>query len=286
MNVLYVTEDDTIPTILQSVDETFSITCVGGVDELKEELDTSIDFVLTAYDVAGGTGFDVFDRVNRELPTVPCIIVTNQELSDEENLQPDYVYQYDPVMIATYANRLATLVRSAEDAKATADYPLSADEAQRMETVEQYVELSDAASDRINEITEQVADEFDADAVFFGIVAADKELFFGTHGMGDEPLEREHTICTYTILGEDPMVVEDVQQDHRFADNDALRDRGTGWYAGTPVTVDGCRIGALCLVDSEKQSFTEQDREQLQTFANEIEELLMKEKKRVCTVQP
>ena len=59
---------------------------------------------------------------------------------------------------------------------------------------------------------------------------------------GDEA-PRADSFCAHAIAGESPFVVPDTAADPRFADN----AMGLGFYAGTPVTAGGQRIGTLCV---------------------------------------
>ena len=97
-------------------------------------------------------------------------------------------------------------------------------------------------------------------------------------GSDTERLNRECTICTFTINQDGVMEVEDTSKDPRFKYVDELHDLGIKWYAGTPlVTEDGYKIGSFCVADSEKREFTDKEREILQLFADEAVEKIEKE---------
>ncbi|MFU8829679.1 MAG: ATP-binding protein, partial [Phycisphaerales bacterium] len=54
----------------------------------------------------------------------------------------------------------------------------------------------------------------------------------------------------YTILSDEPLVIEDAVQDKRVSDNPLVTgEPGIRFYAGAPIEVDGERIGSLCAID-------------------------------------
>lgn len=70
-------------------------------------------------------------------------------------------------------------------------------------------------------------------------------------GVPQQSVDRASSICTWTILGDGILEVTDTAVDRRFADMQSLRDLGVRYYAGVPLTVDGVRVGTLCIHDRE-----------------------------------
>jgi len=105
---------------------------------------------------------------------------------------------------------------------------------------------------------------------YVGVIDADEERFLACHGVDFDSIEREETICSYAIITDDVMVVEDVQNDPRFRDMDAIQQLDLAWYASAPIVVDGNRIGTFCIADTEQRDFSEEDREQLKALAGEF----------------
>lgn len=128
----------------------------------------------------------------------------------------------------------------------------------------------------IDRLSELATATFDTRSAAVGLVDAHEERFLSCYGASFDPLDREETICTYTILNEGEVtVVEEVSTDPRFSENEGLAAAGIEFYAGAPiVTSDGYAIGVFCLHDAESRSFSTRERELLMLFAEETMEQL------------
>lgn len=62
-------------------------------------------------------------------------------------------------------------------------------------------------------------------------------------------LPRDATVCAYTILTEQPLMITDLAADRRTADSAGLAGP-LRFYAGAPITTrSGHRIGTVCVLD-------------------------------------
>ncbi|MEZ3143703.1 GAF domain-containing protein [Halobaculum sp. MBLA0143] len=70
-------------------------------------------------------------------------------------------------------------------------------------------------------------------------------------------MDREGSICTFTILEDDVMTVSDVTADPRFRSrSETLIDMGVRSYMGANmVTSSGLRIGSVCVYDDVPREF-------------------------------
>ncbi|MDO4724918.1 MAG: AI-2E family transporter [Comamonadaceae bacterium] len=84
-------------------------------------------------------------------------------------------------------------------------------------------------------------------------------------------LPRAQSVCAHVARNGQPLVVEDVQHDPRFARNPALREQGIRFYAGVPLRARrGEVIGTLCLMDDEPHDEEELDLQLLELMAGEL----------------
>jgi len=126
-------------------------------------------------------------------------------------------------------------------------------------------------ADRMVELARQHFDVMDA---FIGIIDWEKELYLACAGSDLDPAPREDTMCAYTITQDDVLVIEHVQDDPRFQDSDAIQGTDIHWYASAPVTVKGENIGTFCIIDDEQHELSDENRADLQKFADETAEQL------------
>lgn len=100
----------------------------------------------------------------------------------------------------------------------------------------------------------------------------DKQNLLACAGADVKTADRETSTCAYTIMQDDIMIIEDILEDERFADNEILHEKGINWYAGVPIAIDGYNVGTFCLMDRQNRVMDERDRDHLKGFANEMEE--------------
>ena len=80
-------------------------------------------------------------------------------------------------------------------------------------------------------------------------------------GQAPDTVPRNISFCGHTILSEAPLVVSDMLQDDRFADNPLVAgDPRVRFYAGFPLRLrDGASVGSLCLIDFAPREFSAAD---------------------------
>ena len=67
------------------------------------------------------------------------------------------------------------------------------------------------------------------------------------------------------------LAVEDVAKDERFSDNPALSKRGVRFFATAPLRIrSGHLVGNLCVLDTQPRTFSDADRDLLQSLATQL----------------
>ncbi len=80
------------------------------------------------------------------------------------------------------------------------------------------------------------------------LVQEHEQFFLGNEGMPERSGDRNEAICAYTILQHDPLVVEDVSKDDRFAHYATVKGSPhLRFYAGAPILDrNGLPLGSVC----------------------------------------
>lgn len=86
---------------------------------------------------------------------------------------------------------------------------------------------------------------------------------------------RDASFCGHTILGDAAFIIPNTLEDPRFADNPlVLNEPKVRFYAGCPLTVNGHKLGTLCILDQQPRSFEKEDIEALKDLASMVEQEL------------
>lgn len=83
-----------------------------------------------------------------------------------------------------------------------------------------------------------------------------------------DTVERKQSVCQYTIMSKQPLIIEDTLQDDITSANPILKEIGIRFYAGFPVIDDqGYAIGTLCVYDDKPRSLDENQIQLLESLA-------------------
>jgi GAF domain-containing protein len=104
------------------------------------------------------------------------------------------------------------------------------------------------------------------------LIDEDRQWFKSTVGFTALETPRDIAICGYTILGAEPLVIEDATMDERVSDNERVTSAPClRFYAGVPLrTADRHNIGALCTMDTRPRIVTRSQITMLETLAKSV----------------
>lgn len=244
------------------------------IDEAVESEQRPVDCVVSEYDLPDGTAFELFSHIREAHPDAACVLYTEAGFEEmDKDRSDDVVVEYLSKRIPGTDERLPEVVRSTALDRLQVGYPVPGTEDERLDALGRYDLVDFTSSDAFDRLTTLVRSYFDVDVVFVGLLRSHEEEIVACQGAQWSSLDRENTICTYSMLEDDVTVVEDVREDRRFQHNERLRELDIRSYAGANLTTgDGQVIGELCLVDSTPRSYDREERHLLELFAEEVME--------------
>lgn len=149
------------------------------------------------------------------------------------------------------------------------NYPLAADEQQRLESLHRSCLLDTPAEERFDRLTRLARRHFEIPVSMITLLDSQRQWFKSAQGHLMTETPRELAFCNYTILDDQPLVVPNALLDQRFFDNPVVRgEEGVRFYAGVPLrNEDGHRVGTFCLLDVRERHLDAEALASLDDFA-------------------
>ena len=156
--------------------------------------------------------------------------------------------------------------------------PIPDDEEQRLENLKEYDILDTAPEIVFDEITELAAEIMQCPVSTIQFINEDRQWFKSKYGLPDDLVEtpRDIAICAHTICQNDLLLVPDLTQDDRFAENILVTgEPNMRFYAGMPlVPPKGQAIGTFCAMDFDKKEISLSQQEAMRRLSNQVITLL------------
>ena len=271
---------DALRTEFEAPGPSIEIVTAGTVAEARAALTADTAAVVTEYALPDGTGFDVITAARDTCPDAGCVLYTDvdPDTIDTDELR-GAITEYVGKGSAFGAERLTGLVRTTVETSSQTTYPVPQTETERLAALRSYDLDEEGLVSSLERITDVAAAYFGADQASVNIIGEHSQDFLACYGdaEGWEAMDREDSICTFTILEDGGvMTVEDVTEDPRFESrSDALVGMGIRAYVGANlVTPAGLAIGSLCVYDDEPRSFSPADEAYLRDLAAVAMELI------------
>ncbi|MHA7145392.1 GAF domain-containing protein [Arthrobacter sp. TmT3-37] len=133
--------------------------------------------------------------------------------------------------------------------------------------------LETGAEERFDRITRQARDHFSVSSASIALITEDAQVIKSVVGPIGQDLPRAVALCAKTIERERTLVIPDATTDPQWRDHPLVSGGPRiRFYAGHPIsTVDGWRIGTLCLIDDRPRTFTEDDARVLRILAAQVQ---------------
>ncbi len=150
--------------------------------------------------------------------------------------------------------------------------PIPENEQQRLRTLYNYAILDTPSDKEFENLARIAAFICGTPIALVTFIDADRQWIKAQVGLDVEQTTRDEAFCAHTILGTEPMVINDALKDNRFADGPLVRgEPHVRFYAGTPlIAADGSALGALCAIDSEPRELSAEQKQALQILGAQV----------------
>ena len=167
------------------------------------------------------------------------------------------------------------------------DYPIPADEAQRLRDLQRHGVLDSPDDPHLERIVQLAGEVLEMPIALVSLVDRDRQWFPARRGLDAHETPREMAFCAHAIAGDGVLVVPDALQDDRFATNPLVTgDPGVRFYAGAPLrSAEGHNLGTLCVIDRQPRQLDGARIVQLQRMADLVmRELELRRLASLCPV--
>src|SRR5579871_5517054 len=137
---------------------------------------------------------------------------------------------------------------------------IPADEKERVATLRSLHILDTPSEERFDRLTRIAKRMFGVSVAEVSLIDSTRQWIKSTTAKSTHDTPREVSFCGHTILGDDVLHVPDATTDERFFDNPlVVGEPKIRFYAGYPIRFGEHNLGALCLIDREPRSFSDEE---------------------------
>ena len=143
-------------------------------------------------------------------------------------------------------------------------------ENERQAALKRYLIADTNAEPSFDNITKLATKIFKVPISLISIVDVNTVYFKSNTGMGVENTsERGDSLCALSVLDPEVTVFEDALKNACLLSNPNVAGNfGLRFYAGAPlITHDGYLIGTICIIDKQPRTFSDSEKEILQSLA-------------------
>mgnify|MGYP006276061183 FL=1 len=138
------------------------------------------------------------------------------------------------------------------------EYPIPADEDQRLRDLQRYGLLDTPSDPHFDRIVQLASAVLHMPIALVSLVDHDRQWFLARHGLDVPETPRRMAFCAHAIAGDQILVVPDALEDERFSTNPlVLEGPKIRFYAGVPLrSPEGHNLGTLCVIDRQPRRFS------------------------------
>ncbi len=151
-------------------------------------------------------------------------------------------------------------------------YPILADEEERLRALERTLLLDAAADADFDRITTLASETLETPISLISLVDRERQWFLSRVGLEASETPRTMAFCAHAIAQDSTLVVPDALEDSRFNTNPlVVSEPNIRFYAGAQLRPqDGQPLGTLCVIDRTPRGFSPRQLRWLQLFSEQV----------------
>jgi signal transduction histidine kinase len=150
--------------------------------------------------------------------------------------------------------------------------PMPLNEMERLKTLADLDLDYSSLSENFKSLSKLAAKIAGTDISMVNLIDSFTQWTIANHGLDLDQMDREDSVCQYTIVEEEELEIKNLNEDERFKEKFYVNgDLGLKYYYGVPLKANnGSHLGALCVLDTQTRMLTPEKVEMLKMIADEI----------------
>jgi len=146
----------------------------------------------------------------------------------------------------------------------------------RLQAVARFVDFDFESDPELKEIIEMASAVSNTPYALITLLDKETQYLKVRKGVTETTLPRQISFCTHAIKQNDLMLVPDTLRDKRFVNNPLVSgEAAVRFYAGMPLTtLDGQKLGTLCVLDVKQHNLNEQQQLLLKVLASQVMKIM------------
>lgn len=162
------------------------------------------------------------------------------------------------------------------------NYPVPPDELERIHRLQSYGLLGLGKEPELDVFAQAACLISDCPSALIAMMEEETQQIQSCVGMELDSVERRNTVCQYTIMSKDVLVIEDTFEDPRSSTNPLIKEGNIRFYAGVPLLDDeGYALGTICVIDFVPKSLSEKQIDSLEQLGQAVSKILLSKKRKV-----
>lgn len=161
-------------------------------------------------------------------------------------------------------------------------YPVPENEKERIKRLELFDLLSLPKDPQLDIFAETACLVSGCANALIAIMESQTQVIQSCIGISLETVDRQNTVCQYSIASGEVVVINDTLSDERSSGNPLIIAGGIRFYAGIPlIDEEGFALGTLCMFDYVPKSLSEEQIFTLQKLGAAVTKLLIGKRKNI-----
>ena len=162
------------------------------------------------------------------------------------------------------------------------NFPVPDNEMDRLERLRIYDLLNLGKDPDLDVFSQAACLIADCPVSFISIMELETQTIQSCVGLSLDFVARRDTICQYTIMSDDILVINDTHLDERSSGNEIIKAAGVRFYAGIPLMdEEGFVLGTICVLDYEPKILSDKQINSLQKLGKAISKIIISKKKNI-----